>query len=76
MFKNSNVSYDSPKKNKQVRGNGVSIHHFTMMREEKHHFEAKMCINNEQDKVSDFGNVQHGIEVVGTLEQGQPPLLA
>ena len=41
-----------------------------------HHFKPVRAINHEQDKIGDFCNINHGVEVVVAFEEGDPFLLS
>ena len=39
------------------------------------HLEAVIAVDHEQDDIGDLGDVDHGLELVGTFDKGQPLLL-
>ena len=41
-----------------------------------HHFKSKAGIDGQQDKVGHLGHIDHGVHVVGALDEGQAALLA
>ena len=40
------------------------------------HLETEARVNKKQNKVGNLGDVNHGVEVIHTLYEGEPALLA